>query len=185
MTGTSSVGALIWLKQFGASLPYKGVGQPQVIADRRQEFVTFAEQATPRLRPALVAHYGVETANDLCADAIAYAWEHWERVSRLDNPVGYLYRVATSRARLYQRWRRPLPLPPESAVADGERDDALPVMLAKLPLGQRTAVVLVHVYGWSYQDVADVIGRSRSNVRNDVHRGMAALRSRMEVSRGR
>jgi RNA polymerase sigma factor (sigma-70 family) len=173
------------LKRFGDSLPYTGVGQTRVIADRRHEFVEFTERASTRLRPVLVAHYGVETANDLCADAIAYAWEHWDRVRGLDNPVGYLYRVATSRARQYQRWRRPLHWPLETAVAVVEPDNMLNVMLARLPLGQRTAVVLVHVYGWSYQDVADVIGRSRSDVRNDVHRGLAALRARMEAGHGR
>jgi DNA-directed RNA polymerase specialized sigma24 family protein len=132
------------------------VEHSQVIPDRREEFVVFSEQAALRLRPALVAHHGVATANDLCADAIAYAWENWDRVRDLDNPVGYLYRVATSRARRYRRWRRPVVLPAESGIAAVESDNALHVMLAKLPLGQRTAVVLVHVYGWSYQDVAEV-----------------------------
>ena len=117
-------------------------------------------------------------ANDLCADAIAYAWENWDRVRVLDNPVGYLYRVATSRARRYRRWRRPVLLPAESGVAAVEPDHALHVMLAKLPLGQRTAVVLVHVYGWSYHDVADLIGRSLSDVRNDVHRGLPRCEQR-------
>ena len=76
-------------------------------------------------------------------------------------------------------------LPAESGVAAMELDHALHVMLANLPLRQRTAVVLVHVYGWSYQDVADLIGRSLSDVRNDVHRGLTALRATMEDSHGR
>jgi len=155
-----------------------------VISDQREEFALFAERAALRLRPALVAHHGVEMANDLCADAIAYAWENWDRVRDLDNPVGYLYRVATSRARRYRRWRRPVALPAESGAAAVVSDPGLPVVLAKLPSGQRTAVVLVHVYGWSYQDVADLIGRSLSDVRNDVHRGLAALRATMEAGNG-
>ena len=88
--------------------------------------MVFSEQAALRLRPALVAHHGVETANDLCADAIAYAWENWDRVRDLDNPVGYLYRVATSRARRYRRWRRPVSLPAESGVAAVEPDHGAP-----------------------------------------------------------
>jgi RNA polymerase sigma factor (sigma-70 family) len=156
-----------------------------VISARREEFVLFAERATLRLRPALVAHHGVELANDLCADAIAYAWENWDRVRDLDNPVGYLYRVATSRARRYRRWRRPVALPAESGVAAVESDHGLHVMLAKLPHRQRTAVVLVHVYGWSYQDVANLVGRSLSDVRNDVHRGLTALRATQEAGHGR
>ncbi len=103
-----------------------------MIPDRREEFVVFSEQAALRLRPALVARHGVETANDLCADAIAYAWENWDRVRGLDNPVGYLYRVAMSRARRYRRWRRPVSLPAESGVAAVEPDHALDVTLAKL-----------------------------------------------------
>jgi len=160
------------------------VGSSDVIADGREEFVGFSERAALRLRPALVARFGVETANDLCADAIAYAWENWSRVRDLDNPVGYLYRVATSRSRRYRRWRRPVLLPPESGVADVEPDHALHVMLAKLPVGQRTAVVLVHVYGWPYRDVGELVGRSQSDIRNDVHRGLTALRRAMETSNG-
>ena len=156
-----------------------------MISARREEFVLFAEQAVLRLRPALVAHHGVEMANDLCADAIAYAWENWDRVRGLENPVGYLYRVATSRARRYHRWRRPVLLPAESGVAAVEAEDGLHVHLAILPHRQRVALVLVHVYGWSYQEVAELVDRSLSDVRNDVHRGLTALRATMEAGRGR
>ena len=55
--------------------------------------MVFSGSAILRLRPALVAHHGVEMANDLCADAIAYAGKNRDRVRDLDNPVGYLYRV--------------------------------------------------------------------------------------------
>lgn len=37
------------------------------------------------------------------AQALAYGWEHWERLRQLENPAGYLYRVGQSWAR-----RRPL-----------------------------------------------------------------------------
>jgi DNA-directed RNA polymerase specialized sigma24 family protein len=75
--------------------------------------------------------------------------------------------------------------PAESGAPADERDEALGLMLAKLPPGQRAAVVLVHVYGWRYQDVADVVGRSLSDVRNDVHRGLLALRAAMGAGHGR
>lgn len=42
----------------------------------------------------LVARYGVEFGNDVCADALAYAWEHWARVEPMDNPVGSALVVA-------------------------------------------------------------------------------------------
>ena len=33
------------------------------------------------------------------AEALAWAWENWERVQGLTNPAGYLYRVAQSKSR--------------------------------------------------------------------------------------
>jgi DNA-directed RNA polymerase specialized sigma24 family protein len=66
-------------------------------------FEDVAAEAEPRLRRALVARYGVELGNDLCSDALAYGWEHRDRVGAMTNPIGYLYRVAQSSARRYHR----------------------------------------------------------------------------------
>ncbi len=62
------------------------------------EFAEFVATAEPRLRRALFPVGGVATA-DAVADALAYAWEHWDRVQAMDNPIGYLYRVGRSRLR--------------------------------------------------------------------------------------
>ena len=53
----------------------------------------------PGLRHALVAVYGQEQGRDATAEALAYAWEHRERVKSMANPAGYLYRVGRSRGR--------------------------------------------------------------------------------------
>ena len=48
------------------------------------------------------------------------------------------------------------------------------------------AVVLVHMYGFSYREVADVIGASDAAVTNYVHRGLKRLRDVLErEERGR
>ena len=67
-------------------------------------FDQFAQSVTPRLRAALVAAYGVDIGSDAAAEAMAYAWEHWDRVGEMGNPAGYLYRVGQTAAR---RLRRP------------------------------------------------------------------------------
>lgn len=144
------------------------------------EFTDFAVQHGERLRRALVAGYGVEVGNDVCADAMAYAWAHWERVAEMDNPVGYLYRVAQTAARRHWRWRRRPAFPPETARPDESADPRLGEALARLATNQRQCVVLVHVYDWTYQQTADALELPVTSVRNHVHRGLKALRETLE-----
>ncbi|HEY7468718.1 MAG TPA: hypothetical protein VIC07_04205, partial [Acidimicrobiia bacterium] len=51
-------------------------------------FTEFARVAEPRLRLALGAAFGFDLAQEATAEAIAFAWEHWDRVTRAANPVG-------------------------------------------------------------------------------------------------
>ncbi len=157
-----------------------------VTADVNPEeaFAAFAAGPGERLRRALVARYGVDVGNDVCNDALAYAWEHWERVAAMENAVGYLYRVGQTAARRHLRWLRRTALPPERPAADtqssvgGDVGDAL----ERLSPMQRTCVVLVHIYDWTYQQTADVLGVTVDSVRNHVHRGMSRLRTLLEQS---
>jgi hypothetical protein len=45
-----------------------------------EEFSVFFREVEPRLRHALVASCGFEAGREAAADALAYAWEHWDRV---------------------------------------------------------------------------------------------------------
>jgi DNA-directed RNA polymerase specialized sigma24 family protein len=140
------------------------------------EFANFVRDAEPRLRRAMVAAYGNEDGRDAVAEALGYAWEHWERVSIMGNPVGYLYRVARSRGR-----RRPKPtLPKPTAVALPDIDPGLPAALEALSTRQRAAVLLVHADGWTQQEAADVLGISTSALRSHLERGMRRLRAALE-----
>ena len=62
-------------------------------------FVEFVETNEGRLRHALTAALGLEAGKDAAAEALAYGWEHWERVEAMANPVGYLYTVGRSTGR--------------------------------------------------------------------------------------
>lgn len=123
-------------------------------AARHQGFEHFVAGDGARLRRVLVARYGVEVGWDACAEALAYGWTHWERVGAMDNPAGYLCRVAVSATRRHRRWQRSIELPRETADAPdasvaasahdavGDRlDDDLGAALARLRPRQRTCDV--------------------------------------------
>src|SRR5436190_22518806 len=76
-------------------------------------FEQFVATTGARLRVALVARYGVDVGVDACADALAYAWEHWPRVGDMANAAGYLFRVGQTSARRQTRWRQAPVFPPE------------------------------------------------------------------------
>ena len=145
-------------------------------------FETFVATAEPRLRRVFVARFGVEHGNDVTADVVAYAWEHWGTLAGIANPVGYLYRVGQSRARRYRRWARPLAFPVEPSPAGSNFEPGLGAALGRLDDDQRVAVILVHCYGWTYAEAAEALGVPVSTFRNYLHRGMTRLRTLLEAT---
>lgn len=148
---------------------------------RRDGFEEFVRTDGARLRKALVARHGLDEGCDLAAEALGYGYEHWDRLATMANPVGYLYRVAENAGRKRARWRRAWPFRAESAVSDALPVDAdLQRALARLRPAHRASVVLVHCFGWSYDDTATALGVPVSTVRNHVHRGLTTLRDLLE-----
>ena len=95
-------------------------------------------------------------------------------------PVGYLYRVGQSAARRYWRSRRGVVFADVEDRGELDRyDDGLFDALGGLNHEQRVAVLLVHGYGYSYADVADVLGVSVTAVTNHVHRGPGSFRKKL------
>jgi RNA polymerase sigma-70 factor (ECF subfamily) len=144
------------------------------------EVERFVADVRPRLLRSLAGAVGAGDAADATAAAIAYAFEHWDRISMMDNPAGYLFRVGQSSVR---RRRTPL-LPSPEAVGAPDIEPALMPALLSLPDTQRTAVWLVHACGWHYAEVAVAMDTSVSMVGNHVSRGLDALRARLGVSSG-
>lgn len=143
-------------------------------------FTEFVGENERRLRQALTASLGNELGRDAAAEALAYGWEHWEKVRSMDNPVGYLYVLGRNRARTGWRARsHHFALPPEDRTPWVE--PALPKAIARLPERERTVVVLIHGYGWTMRSVAETLGISKSTVQTHAERGMKALRRRMGV----
>ena len=57
-------------------------------------------------------------------------------------------------------------------------------LLGGLSPAQRTAVVLRHVDGLSYAEIAEAVGRPEGTVKAHVHRGLASLRTALLASEG-
>ena len=143
-------------------------------------FTSFFAGCEPRLKHALVASCGAEVGREATADALEYAWRHWDRIGSMDHPVAYLYRVGRSAARKY----RERPSYGEPALSgDGPWvEPNLEPVLNRLSERQRTAVVLRHSFGYTLGEIADVMGISVSSVQKHVDRGLMKLRKGLEVS---
>jgi RNA polymerase sigma-70 factor (ECF subfamily) len=73
-------------------------------------------------------------------------------------------------------------LPPVTVIdGDSPFEPELTTALASLSEQQRAAVLLVHGYGYSFRQAADVLNVSLSTVRTHADRGLARLRSQLEV----
>ena len=149
---------------------------------RADAFTTFVMATERPLRLALSAAFGPDNGREAATDALAYGWEHWDRVKDMENPAGYLYRVGLNLARRMSSRGTVLlaavPLDAETWV-----EPRLVTVLTRLPLKQRVAVALVHGYGWSLGETASLLGVSKGTVQGNVDRGLKRLRRDLGVER--
>ncbi len=146
------------------------------------EFETFFREESHRLGTALylVTGDGAE-AEDLVQEAMARAYERWDRVGSMEAPAGYVYRIALNlhrrrrrRARLQALLARPAASASDPAEIAEAHVEALRV-LAMLSPEQREAVVLVEWLGLSAEEAGRVLGIRPESVRGRVYRARHAL----------
>ena len=142
-------------------------------------FDGFVGRAEPRLRHAFVAALGQQLGVEATSVALAYGWEHRDRLSAMENPTGYLYRVGRTRSGRRRREPRFLAVP-----ADPARDvePGLPDALGKLSEKQRAAVMMVHADDWTRHEAAEALDISVSALDTHLARGLERLRSELGVS---
>lgn len=135
------------------------------------------------LRRTLVAWYGPTLGRDAAQAALEWAWAHRSRLDKMGNPAGYLFRVGQSHAKRELR-RASIPVShvsPKVVENDSRFEPELSVAMSGLSEQQRTAVLLVHGYGYSFREAAEAMDVSLSTLRTHVDRGMQRLRSDLEV----
>ena len=74
---------------------------------------------------------------------------------------------------------------PDQLAERRQERELLVELLAGLPRGWREAVVLRHVEGLPYAEVAEVLGRPVGTVKTHVHRGVRQLRQELEARKER
>lgn len=145
------------------------------MADNR--FSEFAANARPRLERALIARFGIDPGLDAAAEALAYAWANRVRLEAMTNPVGYLYTVGCTTALRALRRDGRSANHVELDTPMAARDPQLLAALRQLRHEERTAVLLIHGYGWRYAEAAETLDITVTAVTNHVYRGLKQLRS--------
>lgn len=152
-----------------------------IVEDRSTSFLEFARIAEAKLRYALVASHGAERGLEATNDALVHGWQKWDRVRRMRNPVGYLYRVGQRKARRRRHSPRADPVIPEHRPPWIEPH--LSAALSALTARQREVVVLVEAFEWTHREAAEVLRITPSSVQTHLERGLARLRESLGVDR--
>jgi RNA polymerase sigma-70 factor (ECF subfamily) len=152
-------------------------------------FEWFFDAERDRLFRALCVITGSRTeAEDIAQDAFVKVLERWDRVSRMDDPAGYLHRTAMNLFR--NRYRRaavalraPLrPAPVHDVYEAVERRDAIDRALASLTPRQRAALVLTEILRYPAGEAGRMLGVKESTVRALVFQARSTIRKQRDDS---
>jgi RNA polymerase sigma-70 factor (ECF subfamily) len=133
---------------------------------------------------------------DLAADAMQEAFiRAYDGLATCEHPErfgAWFFRILRNQCHNHRTRRRPqVPLDGLNPVAPGAADDRLErtelrgqleAALARLPDGQREALLLRHVRGLSYGEMADLLGEREDRLRMRVHRARDAMRRALEAT---
>lgn len=131
-------------------------------------------------------------ADDIVMDAFVKLYAKWGSLGSIDRPEFYVKAMVVNLCRsklrrgaverrvnaLFHRTRSSIES--ESPMKDPELWDAV----QKLPLGQRTCVLLHYVEDMRESDIADLMGRSVGTVKSQLHHARERLREHLGPNRG-
>lgn len=126
-------------------------------------------------------------AEELASEAIARAWADWARVSTMENPTGWVFRVGFNLAASH--WRRRAARrriesrqPVRDLAVNVCSVDALVIRdaIAELSEQQQRVVILRFYVQMSVQETADTLQVSAGTVKTQTWRAMARLRTLLD-----
>jgi RNA polymerase sigma-70 factor (ECF subfamily) len=161
------------------------VAPPVERVDERTRFDAFVEEEHERLYKALYFVTGSrEDAEDLSQDAFMKLWERWGTIDEIEDPTGYLFRVALNgfrsrRRRATMALRRNTPMVTDARDEFIEADMRADVrsLLLGLTSRQRAALLLVDLLGYSSEQAGRILRVRSSTVRNLASQGRRALKT--------
>jgi RNA polymerase sigma-70 factor (ECF subfamily) len=156
---------------------------PTERVDAWARFDAFVEEEHDRLYKALYFVTGSrEDAEELSQDAFMKLSVRWDRIEEIDDPTGYLFRVALNGFRMRRRRaamaiRRAVPLPEtrDEFVEAEMRADVRKLLMGLTPR-QRAALLLVDLLGYRSEQAARILRVRPSTVRNLASQGRRALK---------
>jgi RNA polymerase sigma-70 factor (ECF subfamily) len=199
-------GARRWCRLFCCDRVQRPPGLARVvamtaIAGTRPEALPAVPNETSSFDAIYAAHYGDLTvqlyayfgdrqeAQDVVQEAFCRAYARWHTMSRYDDPVAWVRRVAWNLA--ISRWRRKRTLRrflyrqrPVEPHVDGPEPErvALIAALATLPDNQRRAIVLRYLADLSVSEIADREGVPQGTVKSWLHRARQTLAARLDLA---
>jgi RNA polymerase sigma-70 factor (ECF subfamily) len=140
-----------------------------------------------RLVRSLGLAFDPESASDAVQDAFIEADTRWERVSTLDDPAGWIRRVAVNRlltGRRNHRRRREIiaTLQVHEAPDLTDRLVDLRAGLTQLPEQMRVVTCLFYLADLTIDQVADALGVAPGTVKSTLHEARKRLTESMEVA---
>lgn len=163
------------------------VGESVVVVEPLSFEVFFDREARTLFRRLCAVTGNSAEAEEVMQDTFLALFERWERVGRMDDPTGYLYRTAMNQFRKRTRraalaLRRTFALAPEP-MPFSEIDEQLDVVAAlrELTPRQRAALVLTEVLGYTSEEAGAALGISAGTVRGLASRGRSTIRLQMGV----
>ena len=148
-------------------------------------FTDFCVAHRARLTGMLGLYCGEPAVGEeIAQEALARAWARWPKVSRLDDPVSWVYRVAINlsnshfrRKSVERRAHARLAADGETVVADETATAvAIRAAISQLPRRKRTALVLRYFADLSYAEIAEVMDAAESTVKSLARRAVMDLR---------
>ena len=147
-------------------------------------FEDFFERYHRRLFAGLCLVTGSrDEAEDVMQEAFLQVWQRWDRICRMDQPAGYLFRTAMNLTRKRGRraalaLKRAAGLAPEpDAFAQVDDRDELSRAMQELAPRERAAIVLTALEEYSSREAGEMLGIADSTVRVLARRARTSMRS--------
>jgi len=126
-----------------------------------------------------------DLGRDAAAEGFARSLQRWGKVSRYENPAGWVYRVGLNWARSRRRKTR-REVSPSAAVGTrapldrsappiGERDLRMVPAVQRLSPDHRDVVVAKYYLDWSEQQIADALDIRPGTVKSRLSRALERL----------
>src|SRR5277367_2559776 len=156
--------------------------------DLRDQFERLVGELRPKLHRYCARMTGsADDGEDIVQDALMKALAALPSVGVIDNPEGWLFRIAHNTALDFLRRRARGPMmehddaleriaAPDSPDQDHEAATMSLRTFMRLPALQRSAVILKDVLGHSLEEVSSITGASESAAKSALQRGRVRLR---------